>query len=159
MLVRFRNLTLLVSPFASAMADPLSIATGVITFIGACNALATTIKKLHRIRKAPAELLELEHELSALRSCTEGIEQLTQTHSRRHEYVIGQIHIGLYVDNARKKIQQIQQFLEQSLIDTSRGSKIRSSALLKWQSEFSRLRQELRDLRSEIGTCISLFNT
>ena len=141
------------------MADPLSIATGVITFIGACNALATTVKKLHRIRKAPAELLELEHELSALRSCTEGIEQLAQAHSGDREKLIGHIHTGLYLENARKKIQQIQQFLEKSLLDTSTGSKIRPSAWLKWQSEFSRLRQELRDVRSEIGTCINLFNT
>ena len=141
------------------MADPLSIATGVITFIGACNSLASTIKKLHCIRKAPAELLELEHELSALRSCIEGIEQISKAYNGDCEKVIGHIHIGPYVDNARKKIQQIRQFLETSLLDTSTGSKIRPSAWLKWQSEFSRLRQELRDVRSEIGTCISLFNT
>ena len=159
MRVRFRSPTHLANPIPSAMADPLSIATGVITFIGACNALATTIKKLHRIRKAPAELIELEHEMSALRSCAEGIERLAQAHSIDREKVFSHIHIDSYVDNARKKIQQIQQFLEQSLLNTSTGSKIRSSAWLKWQSEFSRLRQELRDVRSEIGTCISLLNT
>ena len=141
------------------MADPLLIATAVIAFIGACNALVTTIKKLHRIRKALAELLELEHELSALRSCIEDIERLAQAHNVDRKKVINHIHVDLFVDNARKKIQQIQQFLEQSLLDVPTGNKIRRSAWLKWQSEFGHLRQELRDVRSEIGTCISFFNT
>ncbi|KAL8819079.1 MAG: hypothetical protein Q9223_002415 [Gallowayella weberi] len=138
--------------------DPLSIATGVITLIGACNALASTIKKLHQLREAPKELDDLEKELSALQSCTEGVNQLIQTHDNHRRGIVGRMSIGLYVENAHQKIEQIQHFLDRRLLDLSSRNKIRRSAWFKWRSEFERLRQELRDVRSEIGTCICLLN-
>ena len=138
--------------------DPFSIATGVITFVGACNALASTIKKLHHLRKAPKELEGLEDEITALRSSTESLGYLVHTQCNNHNILVGHTSIGTFVDNARKKIQETQQVLENSISDASAGRKIRPSAWLRWESEFARLRQELRDIRSEIGTCISLFN-
>lgn len=138
--------------------DPMTIATGVLTFMGTCNALVTTIKKLHHLRNAPRELEELTKEILALRSCMEGINQLVQTQSGSQHKAIGQISLSVYIESARKKTEQIQHFLEQSLLNTASTAKIRPRAWLKWQSEFARLRQELRDVRSEIGTCISLFN-
>lgn len=140
------------------MADPLSIATGILTFMGACNALASTIEKLHHLRKAPQELEELENEIFALQASIDSIKRLVQMHSGSRNEAIGQISIGAYVENARKKIQQIQRSLEESLVDLSSSNRIRAKAWLKWQSEYNRLRQELRDIRLEIGTCISLFN-
>ncbi|KAK4691359.1 hypothetical protein P7C71_g5624, partial [Lecanoromycetidae sp. Uapishka_2] len=140
------------------MADPLSIATGIITFVGACQALASTIQKLHHLRKAPQELEELETEILSLQSYSEGIKQLVDMHSCDQDQVIGRMSLGLHIENARKKIQKIQQFLENSLLDTSSMIKIRTRAWLKWQSEFKRLRQELRDVRLEIGSCIGLFS-
>lgn len=137
--------------------DPLTITTGVLTLIGACNALASTIKKLHHLREAPGELEALEKEISALLSCADGISHLVQIHGQSRREVIGQISVGVCIGNARQKIEQIQQTLDRSLLDLSSG-KIRKSAWLRWQSEFARLRQDLRDVRSEIGTCICLFN-
>ncbi|KAL8737103.1 MAG: hypothetical protein Q9181_002023 [Wetmoreana brouardii] len=126
--------------------------------MGACNALASTIQKLHRLRNAPKELEELENEINALKTCTGGIDRLVQMHSGNGVGLVCQTSLGVYIENARKKIQEIQRILEHSLLDTSSSRKIRASAWLKWQPEFHRLRQGLRDLRSEIGTCISLFN-
>ena len=141
------------------MADPLSIATGILTFMGACNALASTVKKLHQLRKAPHELEALENEISALRSCAEGINQIVQMHSGvRNDDIISQFSVVNSIESARKKIEEICQYLEHSLLDATSSNKVRPSAWLKWQSEFNRLRQELRDIRSEIGTCISLFS-
>ena len=137
--------------------DPLTIATGVLTMIGACNALASTIKKLHHLREAPGELEALEKEISALHSCADGISHLVQVHGQNRREGIGQISVGLCVGNARQKVEQVQQILDRSLLDLSSG-KIRKSAWLRWQSEFDRLRQELRDVRSELGTCVCLFN-
>ncbi|KAL8846856.1 MAG: hypothetical protein Q9221_008085 [Calogaya cf. arnoldii] len=138
--------------------DPLSITTSVVTLIAACNALASTIRKLHRLRHVPKELEELEKEISALQSCTEGINMLILTHSDNQNGMFGQISLGVYVKDARQQIEQTQQFLDSSVLDLSSSSRIRKSVWLKWQSEFSRLRQELRDVRSQLGTCISLFN-
>ncbi len=138
--------------------DPLTITTGVLTLIGACNALASTIQKLHHLREAPKELESLEKEISALHSCADGISHLVQAHGPSRKRAIGQISIGVCVGDARQKIEQIQHVLDRSLLDLSSSNKIRKSAWLRWQSEFNRLRQELRDVRSEIGTCISLFN-
>ncbi|KAL8680737.1 MAG: hypothetical protein Q9186_003084 [Xanthomendoza sp. 1 TL-2023] len=125
---------------------------------GACNALASTIKKLHQLRQAPKDLEDLERELSALQSCTERVNQLIQTHDNGRSGIGGQMSIEIYVKNAYEKIEQIQQFLDCRLLDLSSRSKIRKSAWLKWQSQFERLRQELRDVRSEIVTCICLLN-
>lgn len=138
--------------------DPLSVATGVLTLIGACNALASTIRKLHHLREAPRELGALEKEISALQSCTDGISHLVQTHGQSRREVMGHSSIGVCVGTARQKIEEIQQYLDRSLLDPSSGGKIRKSAWLRWQSEFDRLRQDLRDVRSEIETCICLFN-
>ncbi|KAL8704734.1 MAG: hypothetical protein Q9201_002118 [Fulgogasparrea decipioides] len=138
--------------------DPLSIAAGVVTFMGACNALASTIQKLHRLRNTPKELKELENEINDLKTCMGDINRLVQMHSGNGVELVCQTSLGVYVENARKKIQEIQKYLEHTLLDTPSSRKIRASAWLKWQPEFHRLRQELRDLRSEIGTCISLFN-
>lgn len=139
------------------MADPLSIATGILTFMGACNALASTIKKLHHLRKAPKELEELEKEISSLRLYTEGIGQLLEVHSRDRDSVIGRMSLDIHIQSARQKVQEIQQFLEESLLHASSSIKIRKGAWLKWQSEFNGLRQQLRDVRLEIGTCLNLF--
>lgn len=126
--------------------------------MSACNALASTIKKLHQLRKAPHELDALENEISALRSCAEGINQIVQMHSGVRNDIIAQVSVVDSIESAHKKIQQIHTYLEHSLLDANSSSKIRPSAWLKWQSEFNRLRQELRDIRSEIGTCICLFS-
>ena len=142
----------------SIMADPLSIATGILTFMGACNALASTIKKLHRLRKAPQQLEELENEISSLQSYIEGIQQLVGMHSNGGDEVIGRMSLGMHIENARKKIQEIENFLEGTLVDVSSPVKIRTRGWLKWQSELNRLRQELRDVRLELGTCVGLFS-
>ncbi|KAL8822436.1 MAG: hypothetical protein Q9191_006828 [Dirinaria sp. TL-2023a] len=126
--------------------------------MGACNALASTIKKLHQLRKAPHELEALENDILALRSCAEGINQIVQMHSGARNDIISQVSIVEAIENAYKKIMQIHKYIEHSLLDTTASNKIRASAWLKWQSEFDRLRQELRDIRSEMGTCMSLFN-
>jgi len=139
------------------MADPLTIATGIVTFVGARNALASTIKKFCDLRKAPKDLEELENEISALQSHTEGISQLLEPHGDNRDEIIGKLSLESHIESARKKIQEVNRFLEKSLLDTSSSFRIRTSAWLKWQSEFSRLRQELRDVRLEIGTCINLF--
>lgn len=138
--------------------DPVSLTTAVVTFIGACNALASTIQKLHGLRKAPKELQDLDNEISALKSCIVGIGQLVKSHSGDGNDWISQLSIGLSIDNACRKIKETQRYLEQSLLDTTTGRKIRPSAWLKWLPEFQRLRQELRDIRSELGTCICLYN-
>ncbi|KAL8657095.1 MAG: hypothetical protein Q9226_002270 [Calogaya cf. arnoldii] len=83
---------------------------------------------------------------------------LVLTHSDYQNGMFGQISLGVYVKDARQKIEQTQQFLDSSVLDLSSSSKIRKSVWLKWQSEFGRLRQELRDVRSQLGTCINLFN-
>ncbi len=140
------------------MADPLTIATGIITIVGACNALVSTIKKFHDLRKAPKELEELENEISALQSHTDSISQLVKPHGDTRDKIIGKLSLETHIESARKKIQEIHRFLEKSLLDASSSIKIRKSAWLKWQSEFNKLRQELRDLRLEIGTCINLFS-
>lgn len=140
------------------MADPLSIATGILAIVGACNALASTIKKFHDLRKAPQELEELEHEISALQSHTRSISQLVQPHGDNRDNIIGKLSLETHIESARKKIQEIHRFLEKSLLDASSSIKIRTSAWLRWKSEFSRLRQEVRDVRLEIGTCINLFS-
>lgn len=139
------------------MADPLSIATGILTFMGACNTLVSTIKKLHQLRQAPRELEELENEISSLRTYTEGLNRLVEMRNVNDKKAIDLLFLGSQIDSARWKIQEIRHFLEGSLLDPSSSIKIRSSAWLKWQSEFNRLRQELRDVRLEIGTCIGLF--
>ena len=137
--------------------DPLSLATGVLTFIGACNALTSTIKKLHNLRKAPKELKDLENEISALLSCTKDVNQLLVTHSGDRFGLLRQVSIKERIEYAHKKIEDTHDFLKRTLLDASTSSRIRSSAWLKWQSEFDRLHQDLRDTRSEIGMCISLF--
>ncbi|KAL8796206.1 MAG: hypothetical protein Q9182_007419 [Xanthomendoza sp. 2 TL-2023] len=89
--------------------DPLSIATGVITLIGACNALASTIKKLHQLREAPKELEDLEKELSTLRSCTEGVNHLLQTQDNHRSGITP----GFVFENAegRENELHIQEFV------------------------------------------------
>ena len=145
-------------PLFGAMADPLSIATGILTFIGACNALASTIRKLHHLRQAPRELEELENEMSALQSYAEGIIQLVEMHNGDGDEVIGRVSLRPHIEKAHRRIQEIQQFLEDTLKDTSSALKIRKSAWLRWQSELNRLRQSLRDVRLELGNCMGLFS-
>jgi len=89
------------------MADPLTIATGIVTLVGACNALASTIKKFYDLRKAPKELEELENEISALQSHTEGISQLVEPHGDTRDEIIGKLSLESHIESARKKIQEI----------------------------------------------------
>ncbi|KAL8887444.1 MAG: hypothetical protein Q9215_004979 [Flavoplaca cf. flavocitrina] len=138
--------------------DPLSVTTGVLTLIAACNALASTIAKLNRLRHAPKELEALETEICALQTCIEDINALVHTHSDNPSGILGKLSLGEHINDARHKIEQIQQFLDTSVLDLASSSKIRKSYWLNWQLEFGRLRQELRDLRSRLGTCICLYN-
>ena len=52
-----------------------------LTFMGACNALRSTIQKLYHLRNAPKELGELDLDISALKSCVENVNQLVQIKS------------------------------------------------------------------------------
>ncbi|KAL8877268.1 MAG: hypothetical protein Q9198_004683 [Flavoplaca austrocitrina] len=138
--------------------DPLSVTTGVLTLIAACNALASTITKLNRLRHAPKELQGLKTEICALQTCTEDINAIVHTHSDSPSGILDKLSLEEHIKDARHKIEQIQQFLDTSVLDLASSSKIRKSYWLKWQLEFGRLRQELRDLRSRLGTCICLYN-
>ena len=101
------------------MADPLSIATGILTFIGACKGLASTIQKLHRLRRAPRDIDDLENEISSLQSYIEGINQLVELHSGDGDGTIGRMSLGEHLGTARNKIQNMHQFLDATLLDAS----------------------------------------
>ncbi|KAL8996789.1 MAG: hypothetical protein Q9188_006482 [Gyalolechia gomerana] len=128
--------------------DPLSVTTGVLTLVGACNALASTIRKLHHLREAPRELGALEKEISALQSCADGISHLVQTHGQSRREVMGQSSIGVCVGNARQKIEEIQQYLDRSLLEPSSGSKIRKSACAESQGNEMQLQKLTSEGRS-----------
>ena len=138
--------------------DPLTIATGVLTLMGACNALGSTVQKLYHLRNGPKEISELSSDISALKSCVENVNQLVQAKGGDLNRTISTCSLESCVENARKKVEQTQAFLEHSLLDDAAVCRVRARALLRWQSHFSRLRQELRDVRSELGTCIGLYN-
>ena len=138
--------------------DPLSIATGVLTCMGACNALGSTVQKLYRLRNAPKELGELDSDISSLKSCVENVNQLVQTKSGDWNRTISPTSLELCVENTRKKVEQTQEFLKHSLLDDAAIRRVRPRAWLRWQSQFTRLRQELRDVRLELGTCIGLHS-
>ena len=138
--------------------DPLSIATAVLTCMSATNTLISTVKKLHNLRRAPKEIEELENEISALRSTSESMNAILQMPSGSKNQVLQHVPVTTSIDAARKKIDGIQRFLETTLLAEDSSAKIQKSAWLKWQSEFNRLRQELRDSRIELGTCMNLFS-
>lgn len=77
------------------------MATGVLTLLGACNALASTIRKLHNLREAPKELEALEEEVSALQLCTDGVNHLLHALGRSSRDVMAQTFIGDCVEKAR----------------------------------------------------------
>ncbi|PSK56870.1 hypothetical protein B9Z65_6494 [Elsinoe australis] len=52
------------------MADPLTITTAAIAFFGSANALASTIKELHRVRHAAPAIQSLEDEMLTLRGAS-----------------------------------------------------------------------------------------
>lgn len=137
--------------------DPLSIATAVLTCMSATGELISIVKKVNHLRQAPQEIEGLENEISALRSTAESVSKILETREGTNHDMLRHIPIAASVDSARMKIESIRQFLQDSLLDRRSDLRLKKSAWLKWQSEFNRLRQELRDKRIELGTCMSLF--
>ncbi|KAF2224518.1 ankyrin repeat-containing domain protein [Elsinoe ampelina] len=136
------------------MADPLSIATGVVAFIGAANALASTIKKLHRVRHAHTSIKALEDEMRALRDYVESIRQLLDAHGH---LMMQQDPMEKHLNRAHAKVNEVNMTLLGLLKDSSHKT-VRTSTWLHWDSQLSRMRQELRDVRVEIGNRLSVFN-
>lgn len=58
-----------------ALMDPLSIATGTLTLLGALGTTVKGLKRLASLRDSPAQVLQLYNEVSAflLRLCLEGL--------------------------------------------------------------------------------------
>ncbi|KAL9628800.1 MAG: hypothetical protein Q9204_005655 [Flavoplaca sp. TL-2023a] len=94
--------------------DPLSVTIIVLTLIAACNALASTITKLNRLRHAPKEIEGLETEICALQTCIQDINAIIGKHSDNRSRALGMLSLGEHIKDAQHKIEQIQQFLDTS---------------------------------------------
>ena len=141
------------------MPDPLSIGTGILAIIGSANALASTIKKLYRVRYAQTAIALLENEMTALRSYVESVNKLLgMSNGSQQNNAFQHLPIERYLETARTKIDQVNSFLDQKLLNDTPQRKIKKSVWLKWETELNRLNQELRDARMEIGTCLNFLN-
>ncbi|KXS95674.1 hypothetical protein AC578_6241 [Pseudocercospora eumusae] len=137
--------------------DPLSISTAIITCIGATAALANTIQKLHRLRKAPKDITSLEDEILAVNKHVEHVGNILRASSNCRPAIVKDSSLEPAIEAARTKVEQVKQFLENKLLKDN-STELKKSAWLKWQSEFGRLKQDLRDVRIELGFCINLFS-
>ncbi|KAF7194525.1 Ankyrin-3 [Pseudocercospora fuligena] len=135
--------------------DPLSISTAIITCMGATAALANTIQKLHRLRKAPKEIACLEDEIVAVNKHVEHVGDLLRAPSHCRPAIIKDLSLQPAIEAARTKVEQVKSFLENKLLKDN-SAELKKSAWLKWQSEFGRLKQDLRDVRIDLGFCINL---
>lgn len=126
--------------------DPLSISTAIITCMGATAALANTIQKLHRLRKAPKEIASLEDEIVAVNKHVEHVGNTLRARSNYRHAVIKDLSLQPAIEAARMKVEQVKKFLDNNLLKDG-STELKKSAWLKWQSEFTRLKQDLRGKR------------
>ncbi|CAK1365360.1 unnamed protein product [Cercospora beticola] len=142
------------------MTDPLSISVAALACVGAAATLTKTIHKLILLQNAPQEISELAKEIKTIQTHLEGFHEVVKERGNAHTTIAAALPIDKCINDAQQKTTQINTFLETNLLkETSLATKkLKKSAWLKWQSELRRLKQELRDIRVELGININLFN-
>lgn len=140
------------------MADPLTITTAAIAFFGSASALASTIKKLHRVRHAAPAIQSLEDEMLTLRGYVQNVKDMLNTTSQAQYSILRQLPVETYLASARNRVSKVTTCLDQKLAPGSSERGVRKSAWLTWESDLKAMQKELCDVRVEIGACLTLMN-
>lgn len=147
------------------MADPLSIAAGIITVIGAAEAVAKGLGKLISLKGLPSTFVALNNEISDLRLVVQEVDgflldngQLS-VHGRKicESSVNGIKSLQSNLDNAKGKLLALERMITHDLTNAD-GSPDR----FKWlreENKLRRLQEDNRNLRLNIGTALGILTS
>ena len=142
--------------------DPLSLATGVVTLLGACSVVTKTFRRILSLKDAPPLIQALNNEISdlqlALMDVNDYVQQIKQS---RASTPIADARIlrmcSLTIDDTREKIQEIDSLLHSRLLKPSSGGKLE----IKYPSlvrEFSHLIKHQGDIRHSRQRILSVLS-
>ena len=142
--------------------DPFSLATGVLTLLGACTTASATISKFRRLKEAPGLIQALSNEISDLRLVLLDVSDHFRS-TQSAGLVIPDIDRTIcelsssVLDQARVKVQEVEAVIQYEVTKPGRGAdlKVDKTAFLRNYSRLLLLQADLRDTRQKMT---SLFN-
>ena len=144
------------------MADPFSVAAGIITVLGAAEGVAKSLAKIKRLRNAPDELLALINEVSDFQVTLDGIQRHlirnTQSWESSRE---GLGHVSTLANRAKDKLLQLDELIQYRLVRLGNppGSiKVSRSEWARAKTTIAEFKQCLRDIKLDIITQILVAN-
>ena len=129
------------------MVDPLSVATGVLTIIGAVKSAAIAAGNLHQ---ASNELTNLIADLSELESSIDAIEQLSNAGGQLTTPTLGKL------SNAQSLVVRLHQFLVQSMKGTRSGVITMRMNTAKYATRIKSYREEIKEEKMSLVLCSTM---
>ena len=140
--------------------DPLSLTADILAVTGAAKAAAQGLQKLRYYRKAPQAIGELISEITEIQAFLEGVGNVAEyfQNSRCAQHVHN---LAEQVGKAGRKIDELRCLLDSSFFQLSRLSN-ENKARVTWlqhknEANRSRLRDELRAIRVDLGVTLGLL--
>lgn len=143
--------------------DPLSITASSIAVLSAVTLSGKNFNKLLSLRKAPAEVLELSNEVEALRSMLLIVQNsLLHIHGST-TYRTGEKELTVLLRAVETSVLDLEKTIEYQLkrpeqVYQDGHLKISRSAWLKAAPEIERLRERIRDARSNLIAGLATIN-
>lgn len=138
--------------------DPLSLTAGILAVIGAAKVVVEGLQRLNSYRKAPQEILGLLSDVTELHIFLEGV-GLVIEHYQSVRCTPNIRSLTEHVGKAGQKVHDIKCLLDSPFFRDSRLND-RNKARIVWlqnKNKVKRLQIELRAIRVDLGTTLSLL--
>ena len=145
--------------------DPFSLATGIITLIGASSAAVRTFKRISDLRRAPDLLQSIDHELSDLHLAALSINDYMEiaqvngtTDFRANDTRLRQS-CAQVLDQTKEKVLELQTLIHRRILRPGRAGKLKISRFhfLQEEDRLIRLQKDLRNARLRMLSLFSYF--
>lgn len=138
------------------MADPLSVAAGILTLLSAGGAVGKFLKKIIALKKAPHILLALNNDIAELHRVAHDVDELLQEHfSMVDKPTLG--HVCESLEKVKKTLSTFEHLISYQLTAVERNSsylRLDRSAWLRAEPKIVKLRERIRADKEDL--CLSL---
>lgn len=138
--------------------DPLSITASIVAIVGAGGSLASGLRRIHALRDAPDDLLQLNEELSQIQLLVSAIQESCRQRGKRvsaedqcDEFIF------MTLRRSRDDVLNVEKLIAYDLTKvSSNGDKLDRGAWLGAQSKVQRAKDCLRETKSSLTGILNM---
>ena len=139
--------------------DPLSITSGIITFLDAGGQIAKGLRKLIQLKEAPDALLALNNELGDFQSVVQDVDDLLQHQSASTNIVLPSS-MSRTLERSKSAVLALESLIAYILTTVSANNgqlRVDRSAWLRAEHKIAATKERIRAAKVDLGSALSIL--